>query len=83
MKKLLLIMCVCAILLTGVACKKNNTPIASDETGEVNSTDTQSRETIDLDGDGVSDGYVIQGVPGNENDGEDQRQSLFHGITSF
>ena len=67
MKKFLLIMCVCAILLTGAACKNKKDPTTPDETGEVSSTDTQSRETIDLDGDGVSDGYVIEGNAGSEN----------------
>ncbi len=71
MKKFLLIMCVCAILLTGAACKNKNTPNTPDETGEVASTDTQSRETIDLDGDGVSDGYIIEGTPGNDPSAEE------------
>ncbi len=66
MKKLLLIMCVCAILLTGTACKKNKDNDVTDDTGEVKTEDTQERETIDLDGDGISDGYIIEGIPGDD-----------------
>lgn len=63
MKKLLLILCVCAILLSGTACKK--TPANSDETGEIIGSGTNAPETIDIDGDGKSDGYVIEGIPGD------------------
>ncbi len=67
MKKFLLIMCVCAILLSGTACKKNNNE-TPDETGDVTAEATQPRETIDLDGDGISDGYVIEGISGFDPD---------------
>ncbi len=63
MKKLLLVMCVCAILLSGTACKKNNNEVP-DETGDITAEATQPRETVDLDGDGKSDGYVIEGISG-------------------
>lgn len=138
MKKLLLILCACAILLSGTACKKNkekdtnkettNTPETeitttvpeTTETGEAVGTgdavdtvevldttvtddttvpadttpadttvsadttvpadttvsadttvpadttakDTEPRETIDLDGDGISDGFIVEGETG-------------------
>ncbi len=67
MKKFLLIMCVCAILLTGTACKKDKTQ-SPDETGDVTAEITQPRETIDLDGDGISDGYVVEGISGFDPD---------------
>ena len=67
MKKLLLVMCVCAILVSGTACKKTNNP-ASDETGDVTGEVTQPRETIDIDGDGISDGYVVEGISGYDPD---------------
>ena len=67
MKKFLLILCVCAILLSGTACKKNNNE-TPDETGDVTAEVTQPRETIDIDGDGKSDGYVVEGISGFDPD---------------
>ena len=67
MKKILLVMCVCAILLTGVACKKKiggNAADTAEITGTTTATADQSgRETIDLDGDGISDGYIVEPTP--------------------
>ncbi len=75
MKKLLIILCACAILLSCAACKKNtvNTP---DDTSDIIGNDTQVKETIDLDGDGVSDGYVIEGSNGSEADGTDDPDAV-------
>ncbi|MBR6514045.1 MAG: hypothetical protein IKT46_04335 [Clostridia bacterium] len=57
MKKILLVICACALILSLGACK-SKTP---------DTTDTP-RETIDIDGDGISDGYVIEGIPADEID---------------
>ncbi len=67
MKKFLLIMCVCAILLAGTSCKSKKTDVP-DETGDVTAEDTKPRETIDIDGDGISDGYVVEGISGYDPD---------------
>ncbi|MBQ4561610.1 MAG: hypothetical protein IJA55_04705 [Clostridia bacterium] len=69
MKKILLVMCVCAILLTGTACKKkSNAPAPGEDSGDIVgmpvTEETKPRETIDIDGDGKSDGYVVEGIEG-------------------
>lgn len=72
MKKFLAIICALALLATmTTACKKKNKdkPEDTDVTGEAQvesneTTEAPARETIDLDGDGISDGYVIEGVQG-------------------
>lgn len=59
MKKVLLILCACAILLTSAACggKKDDKKDKSKETGE-------AAVTVDIDGDGIQDGTLIEGTPG-------------------
>ncbi len=64
MKKFLLTLCAAAILLTSTACScANDSEGTADDTEEI-----VEKETIDIDGDGKSDGYKIEGISGTEDD---------------